>query len=422
LLDEVFRSLKTNRTIGFDGRFTTSPTAYREPVSDENDLDLTGLLKARGPSGGLLSATWEGGNKSDPSPRVTGKIGQDKSYKKLTEAAEQPVDTAPPYDERYLAQFHQKWSGAHRSYTDLRRHGKARCRPDVTYAQAAHQQGEIALHARIDHAAPARRRQIRRRREATLWRLERDQRRPKRLLHFLKVPRTWIELQCLIRVLAFDWPWTSPGLRSTSVGDNHSKSVNCVSDEALARSRENNKRGKPKRQRVVFLSRQEEMDLARLAKAGDIPARNRLWVAHWPLVASIAKKHAGPLVTTEDLIHVAYAGVNGDGNPVGFLYALSKFDPEKGIRFATFARQAIEWAIKDYKGQARDQYMPSLDALIDPASDDATTWLERTPDIGAFADTRATYTRTSRSIRNRVMRGTITAHISPYKTAWRRKR
>jgi RNA polymerase sigma factor (sigma-70 family) len=247
-----------------------------------------------------------------------------------------------------------------------------------------------------------------------LWRLERDRRRPKRLLHFLKVPRTWVELQCLIKVLAFDWP-PKPEASALRVRDNTSKSVNCVSDEATARSRENDKRGKPKRQRIVFLSLEEELDLARRAKDGDVPARNRLFVAHWPLVASIARKHTSPLAATEDLIQEAYGGVNGDGNPVGLVYALGKFDPEKHIRFSTFARQAIEWAIKDYKGLEREQYMPSLDALIDPASDDATTWLERIPNLGAFDDTKTTYARTSRSIRNRVIRGTITAHISPYK-------
>jgi RNA polymerase sigma factor (sigma-70 family) len=247
-----------------------------------------------------------------------------------------------------------------------------------------------------------------------LWRWERDRRQPKRLLYLLKEPRTWIEFYCLMKLLA--WVLSQPKLPGVIriLWEDASKSVNCVSDEATARSKENNKRGTPRRQRVVFLSRAEELDLARRAKAGDIPARNRLFVAHWPLVATIARKHAGPPAATEDLIQEAYGGVNGDGNPVGLVYALNSFDPEKGERFSTFARQAIEWAIKDYKRQERRQYMPSLDAPIAPVSDDATTWLERIPDLGAFDDTKTTYTRTSRSIRNRVVRGTITAHISPY--------
>jgi DNA-directed RNA polymerase sigma subunit (sigma70/sigma32) len=87
-----------------------------------------------------------------------------------------------------------------------------------------------------------------------------------------------------------------------AIRENTSKSVNCVSDEAAARSKENDKRGTPKRQRVVFLSRVEELDLASRAKAGDVPARNRLFVAQWPQVASIARKHTTLKADTEDLI------------------------------------------------------------------------------------------------------------------------
>jgi RNA polymerase sigma factor (sigma-70 family) len=400
------------------GRFKTGTISRNlDPV----DWVVTAgeLVKVPGARGSILSATWERGNKSDPSPRVTGKIGQDKSYEKLTEAAERPVDVTGPYDEAYIGRFHQKWRGASKSYGDLRRHGKARCCPDIRYAQAACQQGESRLHDKIDKVATARRRQIRRRREAALWRWERDRRQPKRLLYFLKQPRTWIELHCLMKVLAFDWVPESEGGAIRILRENTSKSVNCVSDEAAARSKENDKRGTPKRHRVVFLSRAEELDLARRAKAGDVPARNRLFVAQWPQVASIARKHTTPKADTEDLIQEAYGGVNGDGNPVGLLYALGKLDPEKGVKFSTFARDAIEWAIKDYKRREQKQFMPSLDAPIAPVSDDATTWVERIPDLGAYDEPeegakKTRSTRASRSIRNRVNRGRMTAHISPY--------
>jgi hypothetical protein len=115
------------------------------------------LAKVPGASGSILSATWERGNRSDPSARVTGKIGQNKSYERLVAAAELPVDVTGPYDEKYLERFHQKWRGASKSYGDLRRHGKARCNPDITYAQAAHQQNESVLHDKIDQVATARR-------------------------------------------------------------------------------------------------------------------------------------------------------------------------------------------------------------------------------------------------------------------------
>jgi RNA polymerase sigma factor (sigma-70 family) len=242
-----------------------------------------------------------------------------------------------------------------------------------------------------------------------LWRWERDRRQPTRLLYLLKQPRTWFEFYCFMKLLAWVLSKPKPDGAIQILWENTSKSVNCVSDEATARSKENDKRGTPKRQRVVFLSREEELDLARQAKAGDVPARNRLFVTHWPLVASIAQKHDSPRAPAEDLIQEAYGGVNGDGSPVGLVYALGKFDPEKGIRFSTFVKSAIEWAIIDYE-KRQPAEMPALDAAI----------IENAVDLGAHDETegRAQKTfsrRTSRSIRNRVVHGAITVHISPYK-------
>jgi hypothetical protein len=94
-------------------------------VLEDRTLDL---VKVPGARGSILTATWERGNRFDPSARVTGKIGLDKSYEKLAAAGEQPVSTVGPYDEKYLERFHQKWRGASKAYADLRRHGKSRCR------------------------------------------------------------------------------------------------------------------------------------------------------------------------------------------------------------------------------------------------------------------------------------------------------
>ena len=138
-----------------------------------------------------------------------------------------------------------------------------------------------------------------------------------------------------------------------------------------------------------------------------MPARNRLFVAHWPLVERIARKHTGLGAETEDLIQEVYGGVNGDGNPVGIVYALDKFDPEKGVRFSTFARDAIEWAIKDYKKRQTTD-MPPLNAAI----------IENAVDLGAHDEpeegAKTIPRRTSRSIRRRATPGTMTVHISPY--------
>jgi RNA polymerase sigma factor (sigma-70 family) len=181
------------------------------------------------------------------------------------------------------------------------------------------------------------------------------------------------------------------------------KSVNCVSDQAKECSKDNDGRGPPKRQRVVFLSPVEELELVALAKNGDLPARNRLFIAQWPLVVSIAQKHASVGAATEDLIQEAYGGVNGDGNPVGLMYALDKFDSEKNFRFSTFARKPIEWAIMDYKRREQKKDTPLAGEVLE--------FVGGLADLGNFNDSGGT-ARTSRIIIDTTNR--MTAHISPY--------
>ena len=106
-----------------------------------------------------------------------------------------------------------------------------------------------------------------------------------------------------------------------------------------------------------LLDAQEEKDLSRRAREGDIAARRQLIECNLRLVISIAKKYRGRGVLFEDLIQ--------EGN-AGLIRAVEKFDPEMGNRFSTYAtwwiRQAVTRVVAD---SARTVRLPAhvVDAL-----------------------------------------------------------
>ena len=92
--------------------------------------------------------------------------------------------------------------------------------------------------------------------------------------------------------------------------------------------------------RVPLLSRDEELELARKAFRGDIKAQERLARHNVRFVVSVAKKFQNRGVPLVDLI--------GEGN-LGLMTAARKFDPDRGVKFISYAvwwiRQAVQAAI-----------------------------------------------------------------------------
>ena len=90
-----------------------------------------------------------------------------------------------------------------------------------------------------------------------------------------------------------------------------------------------------------LLSAEEEKDLIARIGRGDMVARDRLVESNLRLVVSIAKKYQNNGLTLMDLIQEAN---------IGLLYAIEKFEPERGYRFSTYA----SWWIKQTISRALD--------------------------------------------------------------------
>jgi RNA polymerase nonessential primary-like sigma factor len=92
--------------------------------------------------------------------------------------------------------------------------------------------------------------------------------------------------------------------------------------------------------RTELFTPDEEFQTACAARSGDFAARQSMIEHNLRLVVNIAKGYLGRGVPLSDLIE--------EGN-LGLMHAITKFEPERGFRFSTYAtwwiRQSVERAV-----------------------------------------------------------------------------
>ena len=111
------------------------------------------------------------------------------------------------------------------------------------------------------------------------------------------------------------------------------------------------------------LTAQEERHYLTLARAGDLEARNVLIERNLRLVAHIMKKYYAQTSDQEDLISIG---------TIGLIKGINTFDPDKGVRLATYAARCVENEILMYfRSQRKSSQDVSLSDYIETGTDGA---------------------------------------------------
>jgi RNA polymerase primary sigma factor len=127
--------------------------------------------------------------------------------------------------------------------------------------------------------------------------------------------------------------------------------------------------------KIPLLSPEEEKELARRAKEGDEEALKKLVESNLRFVVSVAKQYIGYGLPFSELIAA--------GN-LGLLEAAKRFDPDRGVKFISYAvwwiRQAIMQALSQQTGAVRIPLKQShLISKIGTIYADLAKELEREP-------------------------------------------
>ena len=133
---------------------------------------------------------------------------------------------------------------------------------------------------------------------------------------------------------------------------------------------------------------QDESEMINLCKAGDEQARDILIERNLRLVAHIVKKYTTGEKENEDLISIG---------TIGLIKAIDTFDPDKGIKLATYAARCIEnellmWYrsqrkqskeifLNDSIGADREGNEISLMDIIETEDEDVAERLERDENV-----------------------------------------
>ena len=104
------------------------------------------------------------------------------------------------------------------------------------------------------------------------------------------------------------------------------------------------------------ITRDEEVELARRARAGDLDARSDLITSG---LRAVALRACALGFSGDELSDAVQSGA------VGLIRAVDRFDPDRGVRLATFS-----WHWVTAEMRPRDDTTVAWDDALDPVADD----------------------------------------------------